>query len=79
MAAGVTGLKDGKAIRRRWQAIAHAGDGPFIPAVQARAIVRKLKAVDPGARPCRSDLTLQEIERAMAGLSVEFATTEEKT
>ena len=79
MAVGVTGLKDGRAIRRRWQVIANAGDGPFIPAVPARAIIRKLKAVDPGARPCLCDLTLQEIESAMAGLSVEFATTQEET
>ncbi|MGO8953250.1 MAG: hypothetical protein ACLPWS_15180 [Rhodomicrobium sp.] len=79
MAVDVTGLKDGKSIRRRWQVIANAGDGPFIPAVPARAIARKLKAVDPGARPCLSDLSLQEIESAMAGLSVEFATTEEET
>ncbi len=78
MAVEVTGLKDGRAIRRRWQAIANGGDGPFIPAVPARALIRKWNAIQPGARPCLSDLTLQEIERAMAGLSVEFATAEEE-
>ena len=76
MAVEVTGFKDGKAMRRRWQVIANAGDGPFIPAIPARAIVRKTDAVKPGARPCHWDLTLQEIEGTMAGLAVEFAASE---
>ena len=77
MTVDVTGLNAGKAVRRRWQVIATGGDGPFIPAVPARAIVRKLGAISPGARACLSDLTLKEIEDATRGLSVEFATSEE--
>ena len=78
MTVDVTGLKAGKAVRRRWQVIATGGDGPFIPAVPARAIVRKLSAISPGARACLFDLTLKEIEDAAGGLAVEFATSEEE-
>ena len=78
MTVDVTGLKDGKAVRRRWEAIATGGDGPFIPAVPARAIVRKLSAIAAGARPCLFDLTLAEIEDATRGLAVEFANSEEE-
>ena len=78
MTVDVTGLKDGKAVRRRWEAIATGGDGPFIPAVPARAIVRKLSAIPAGARPCLFDLTLAEIEDATRGLAVEFANSEEE-
>jgi saccharopine dehydrogenase-like NADP-dependent oxidoreductase len=78
MTVDVTGLKDGRPVRRRWELIATGGDGPFIPAVPARAIVRKLSAIPPGARPCLFDLTLAEIEDATRGLAVEFATREEE-
>ncbi len=76
MTVEVTGLEAGEALRRRWQVVATGGDGPFIPAVPARAIVRKIDAISPGARPCLFDLTLKEIEDATRGLSVEFATSE---
>ncbi|MGA7328703.1 MAG: hypothetical protein WBX25_30525 [Rhodomicrobium sp.] len=71
----MTGLEEGKAMRRRWQVIANASEGPFIPAVPARAIIRKHTTIRPGARPCLFDLTLSEIEGGMAGLSVEFSTS----
>ena len=45
MTVDVTGLKEGKPVRRRWEVIATGGDGPFIPAVPARAIVRKMGAI----------------------------------
>ena len=78
MTVDVTGLKDGRPVRRRWEVIATGGDGPFIPAVPARAIVRKLSAIPPGARPCLFDLTLAEIEDAARGLAVEFSNCEEE-
>ena len=76
MAVDVTGIAGGKAVRRRWQVIAEKGDGPFIPAIPALAISRKMQAVAPGARPCLHDLTLPEIERAMARLAMRFASWE---
>ncbi len=77
MTVDVVGLRNGEPVRRRWEVIATGGDGPFIPAVPARAIVRKLAAIRPGARPCLSELTLAEIQDAARGLNVEFATSEE--
>jgi Domain of unknown function (DUF4166) len=71
MAVEVVGLLDGKPLRRRWQIIAYHGDGPFIPAVPARAVIRKCASVRPGARPCLFDLSIPEIESALAGLSVQ--------
>src|SRR5262249_16659292 len=67
MAVEVTGLSEGKAECRRWQIIAYDGDGPFIPAVPARAILRKHASIQPGARPCLFDLSLSEIENASEG------------
>ncbi len=76
MAVDVIGIADAKAVRRRWQVIAEKGDGPFIPAIPALAIARKMPAVAPGARSCLQELTLPEIESAMAALSVRFASWE---
>ena len=76
MVVELIGIAGGKAIRRTWRMIAEKGDGPFIPAVPALAIARKMPAVSPGARPCLHDLTLPEIEHAMAKLSVRFASSE---
>ncbi len=76
MAVEVTGIRGEKLVRRRWQVIANEGEGPFIPAIPARAIIRKQSAISPGARPCLAELTLQEIQDAMLGLSVEFALSE---
>ncbi len=73
MAVNLTGVLDGQTVERRWQVIANKGDGPFIPAVPARAILRKFETVQPGARPCLFELSLAEIESAMSGLSVEFS------
>jgi hypothetical protein len=78
MAVEVTGLLAGKPERRRWQIVAYDGDGPFIPAVPARAILRKHASIQPGARPCLFDLTLPEIESALAGLSVQTAVSSQR-
>jgi hypothetical protein len=78
LAVDVTGVARGEAVRRRWQIIACKGDGPFIPAAPARAIIRKYASVRPGARPCLFDLSLPEIESALSGLSVEFHSSSHK-
>jgi saccharopine dehydrogenase-like NADP-dependent oxidoreductase len=78
MAVEVTGLSGDEPVRRRWQIVASDGHGPFLPAVPARAIVRTYAAVQPGARPCLFDLSLPEIESALAGLSVQTAVSSSK-
>ncbi len=50
---------------RSWSLIAEGGDGPFIPATPAAALVRKLargEVLQRGAMPCLGLLSLAEIE-----------------
>lgn len=54
----------------RWRLIARAGDGPYIPAVTARAIVRAASDVPAGARPALAEVSLDQITAAMADLDV---------
>lgn len=77
MVVEVVGVADGRTLRRRWQLIAEAGSGPFIPAIPALAIARKRARIAAGARPCLQELSLAEIEQAMAGLPIRFERREE--
>lgn len=52
-----------------WRLIAEDGDGPFIPTVAARALLRKGE-LPVGARPALEVVTLAEVEDAMADLNV---------
>jgi hypothetical protein len=73
MRVAVVGRRGRTVNRREWRLIAGAGDGPYIPAVAARALIRRMEAVPPGARPCLAEATLAEIEAAMSDLSVTTA------
>lgn len=55
--------------RRWWRLLAEAGDGPFIPAVAARALLRR-PTLPPGASAALGVITLAEAEAAMADLKV---------
>jgi hypothetical protein len=79
MSVDVAGMREGTTVRRRWQLVAEDGCGPFIPAIPALALARKMPGVAPGARACLHDLSLAEIERAMASLPVRFSRSEEST
>lgn len=57
--------------RKWWHLRVIKGDGPYIPGVAARAILRDLQSVRPGARAATSDLTLMGAEAALEGLSAE--------
>ncbi len=72
----VVGLVGNAVIQRKWCLIAEAGDGPYIPAVTARALIRKLRCVPVGARCCLAEASRMEIEAAMVDLAVSVATTE---
>lgn len=74
-------VRDGEDVeRRQWQLVAEAGDGPFIPAVPARALVRKALqgGLPAGARPCLDDIDLDDATNAMAGLQVSTAISRER-
>ncbi|ODS00660.1 hypothetical protein AUC69_07700 [Methyloceanibacter superfactus] len=72
MVVTVTGRKAEEHVARRWTLIAEAGEGPFVPAIVARALVRAAArgGIAPGARPCLGEIALADIDRAMADLSV---------
>jgi hypothetical protein len=73
----VIGDADGAPVRRRWMLVADSGEGPYVPAVAVRALLRRIDRIAPGARPCVAELTLEEAENAMADLAVETTRTEE--
>ncbi|MDA5555500.1 SDR family oxidoreductase [Shimia sp. MMG029] len=56
---------------RTWCLTAEAGEGPYIPAVAARAVVRNLRKIAPGARAGLSEVSLYEMQKAFADLSVD--------
>ncbi|MEL6793430.1 MAG: DUF4166 domain-containing protein, partial [Pseudomonadota bacterium] len=53
-----------------WTLLAKAGEGPFVPAVVARAILRAPDRIAPGARPCANDVDRSALVAAMADLNV---------
>ncbi|WP_422015162.1 DUF4166 domain-containing protein [Reyranella sp.] len=61
---------------RTWSLVAEAGDGPFIPATPAAALVRKLargEVTRRGAMPCIGLLSLTEIETEWVRASLRIA------
>jgi len=55
--------------RRFWRLLAEDGDGPFIPAVATRALLRR-SSLPVGAAPALTAITLEEAEAAMSDLRV---------
>ena len=76
MRVRVVGSIKGLPVRREWRLVAGSGDGPYIPAVAARAAIRNLERIPPGARPCLAEIKLSEVERAMNDLDVTVETDE---
>lgn len=76
MCVAVVGMRGDEAWQREWRLIAEAGDGPSIPGVAARALLRRMERTPPGARPCLAELTLAEVEDAMSDLAVTTGTDE---
>ena len=56
---------------RWWRLLAEDGDGPFIPAVATRALLRR-STLPVGAGPALNTITLEEAESAMSDLRVRF-------
>lgn len=70
MQVAVTGRVGGRVLCRRWTLIAEAGQGPFVPGVAARALLRRAARIKPGARPCLAEVGLAEIAAAMDDLAI---------
>jgi NAD(P)-dependent dehydrogenase (short-subunit alcohol dehydrogenase family) len=73
----VIGDAGGAPVRRRWALVADSGEGPYVPAVVVRALLRRIDRIAPGARPCVAEISLEEAEDAMADLAVTTTRTEE--
>lgn len=76
MRVAVVALWGGEVRQREWRLIAEAGDGPYVPGIAARALLRRWDRVTPGARPSLAELTIAEIEDAMSDLSITTEVTE---
>ena len=72
MLVNVVGHTDGSDRHRRWTLIAEAGEGPYVPTIPARTLLRQFDKCVPGARPCLAEFTLAEAEAAMADLEIGF-------
>ena len=57
--------------RQTWTLLAQNGDGPFVPAIAARALLRRAM-LPTGASPALEIVTLSEIEAAMSDLAIRF-------
>ncbi len=63
--------------RRTWRMVARAGEGPFIPAVAARVVLRDPGAIARGARPAVAVVSLDAVAKGLADLAVETEVLEE--
>jgi hypothetical protein len=64
---------DGRPMAYRWRLVAEKGQGPFVPAAPAAALVARLargESLPAGAYPCLGILTLDEILAQVAHLPV---------
>jgi NAD(P)-dependent dehydrogenase (short-subunit alcohol dehydrogenase family) len=57
--------------RHTWTLLAENGDGPFVPAIAARALLRR-PTLPTGATPALEIVTLDELEAAMSDLAIRF-------
>jgi hypothetical protein len=57
--------------RRSWTLLATEGDGPYVPAIAIRALLRR-PVLPSGAMPALEVVTLAELETAMSDLSIRF-------
>ena len=73
MQVTVIGQYDGEWREKQWQVIVRNGEGPFIPGVAARAILRDLASQPSGAGPALARFSRDAAQDAMADLSVTFA------
>lgn len=67
---------EGAGGSRSWSLVAEGGDGPYVPATPAAALVRKLARGEVsrrGAMPCIGLLSLAEIEAEWVGASLRIA------
>lgn len=77
MVVNVVGQSDDSLKTNTWQLWATQGDGPYMPAVTARALLQK-NLIPAGARPCITDITLDELRQSFADLNIAETAYSEK-
>ena len=77
MQVSVTGRGPQGWTLRCWTLVVGHGEGPFIPGVAARAILRDPALVPHGARPALAEITLAKAKAAMTGLDVTLTRTDQ--
>ncbi|MHA3915287.1 hypothetical protein ACW9UQ_10630, partial [Halovulum sp. GXIMD14793] len=69
MVVQVVGRVGSTMTERRWTLLAEAAQGPYIPGIAVRSLLRR-DQLRPGARPCLAEFTLIEAEAAMSDLTI---------
>ncbi|MEL6838693.1 MAG: DUF4166 domain-containing protein [Pseudomonadota bacterium] len=64
--------------RTTWRMVATAGEGPYIPAVMSRVILRDPSAIAVGARPALTVVSYAQLQDGMSDLAVTTRVMEEK-
>lgn len=72
----VMGHCNGEVVRRKWTLIAENGDGPFVPGILCRTILRHIEELAAGARPCLAEVSRPAVEAAMSDLAITTRTEE---
>lgn len=70
MMVKVIGTRGDAAIIKTWRLMAEAGQGPYVPGIIVRTLLRNLESVEPGARACLSEVPLTAVEDAMSDLAI---------
>ena len=73
MQVSVTGRGPEGWVQRRWTLTVGSGEGPFIPGIAVRSILRDIMTVQPGARPGLAEVHLPIVAAAMDDLDVTLA------
>ena len=71
----VTGQGPQGWTRRCWTLVVRSGQGPYIPGIAVRTILRDPGGVPPGARPALAAFSLARAQAAMADLDVTLTQT----
>ena len=79
MLVRVLGVGPDGPVARDWTLIASGGDGPQIPAMPGRLILRLLQegALVPGARPCLAEFSRAQAEAMLGEFQIRSGSTEE--
>ena len=68
--------ENGALVRRRWTLCAGSGDGPYIPAMAAAHVARRIAdggAFAPGARMTMGEISLEDFERESSAFDIRTA------